>query len=125
MHILCVVILGIIVWISVIPLKMGKVRLEDQARASMFNQYEFITLNIVMHILLEVIFGHHCVDISNCIENAQSTIVTPMCRFNFQSSEIRFFEHCNAHFISSNFWHQCVDISNCVQNAQTTIVRPS
>ena len=57
MHILFVVILGIIVWISVIPLKTAKVRLEDQARDSILNHQEFISLNLVMHILFVVILG--------------------------------------------------------------------
>ena len=57
MHILVVVILGIIVWISGIALKMAKVLLQDQAGASILSHQEFISLNVVMHILFVVILG--------------------------------------------------------------------
>ena len=68
-------------------------------------------------------FGHHCVNISNSIENAQSTIVRPSYRLNLQSSGIHFFKRCNALSVCSNFGHHSVDVSNCMPNAQGTIVR--
>ena len=64
-------------------------------------------------------------DISNSIENGQSTIVRPSNSFNFESSAIHYFKHCNAHFTGSNFPHHRVDVSNCIENAQSTIVIPS
>ena len=41
-------------WVSVIRSKMPKVRLKDQARASIFTGRKFISLNILVHILFAV-----------------------------------------------------------------------
>ena len=43
----------------------------------------------------------YCVSVGNGIENAQNVIVRPGWSFNFDLSEIPFFESCDAHVISN------------------------
>ena len=44
------------VWVSLIALKMSKVRLQDQARASIFTYHtcKYISLRLVLHILFDI-----------------------------------------------------------------------